>query len=116
MADQSAGDYQASQIGWSGRVDPDGNIHQFMTSDGGINDSKFSNPEVDELLNKARKSNDLDVRRESYSAARALLNDELPIVYLYHQTWIWALDSDITGFTPYPDGMIRLEGMKKEEG
>jgi len=116
LADQSAGDYQASQIGWSGRVDPDGNIHQFMTSDGGINDSKFSNPEVDELLNKARKSNDQDVRRESYTAARAILNEELPIVYLYHQTWIWALDSDISGFTPYPDGMIRLEGMKKEEG
>ncbi|KZZ30371.1 ABC transporter substrate-binding protein, partial [Sulfitobacter sp. HI0082] len=93
LADQSAGDYQASQIGWSGRVDPDGNIHQFMTSDGGINDSKFSNPEVDELLNKARKSNDQDVRRESYTAARAILNEELPIVYLYHQTWIWALDS-----------------------
>ncbi|MFC6643651.1 ABC transporter substrate-binding protein [Sulfitobacter profundi] len=100
LADQSAGDYQASQIGWSGRVDPDGNIHQFMTSDGGINDSKFSNPEVDELLNKARKSNDQDVRRESYTAARAILNEELPIVYLYHQTWIWALDSDISGFTP----------------
>ncbi|HAC49372.1 MAG TPA: ABC transporter substrate-binding protein, partial [Sulfitobacter sp.] len=116
LADQSAGDYQASQIGWSGRVDPDGNIHQFMTSDGGINDSKFSNPEVDELLNKARKSNDQDVRRESYTAARAILNEELPIVYLYHQTWIWALDSGITGFTPYPDGMIRLAGMKKEEG
>lgn len=116
LADQSAGDYQASQIGWSGRVDPDGNIHQFMTSDGGINDSKFSNPEVDELLNRARKSNDQDVRRESYTAARAILNEELPIVYLYHQTWIWALDSDITGFTPYPDGMIRLAGMKKEEG
>ena len=35
LSDQSAGDYQASQIGWSGRVDPDGNIHQFMTTDGG---------------------------------------------------------------------------------
>ena len=116
LADQSAGDYQASQIGWSGRVDPDGNIHQFMTTEGGINDSKYSNPEVDEQLNKARKSNDQDVRRESYTAARAILNEELPIVYLYHQTWIWALDSDITGFTPYPDGMIRLAGMKKEEG
>ncbi|MCZ4365922.1 ABC transporter substrate-binding protein [Sulfitobacter dubius] len=116
LADQSAGDYQASQIGWSGRVDPDGNIHQFMTTEGGINDSKYSNPEVDELLDKARKSNDQDVRRESYTAARAILNEEMPIVYLYHQTWIWALDSDITGFTPYPDGMIRLAGMKKEEG
>lgn len=115
LADQSAGDYQASQIGWSGRVDPDGNIHQFMTTDGGINDSKFSNPEVDRLLNEARTSTDTAKRKESYDAARAILNDELPIVYLYHQTWIWALSNKVDGFTPYPDGMIRLEGVTLED-
>lgn len=115
LADQSAGDYQASQIGWSGRVDPDGNIHQFVTTDAGINDSHFSDPEIDRLLNAARASTDADVRSESYDAARAILNEELPIVYLYHQTWIWALDDSIQGFTPYPDGMIRLEGVTMAE-
>ena len=53
LADQSAGNYQASQVGWSGRVDPDGNIHQFMTCKGGINDSKVCIPEVDKLLDEA---------------------------------------------------------------
>lgn len=115
LSDQSAGDYQASQIGWSGRVDPDGNIHQFMTTDGGINDSKFSDPEVDKLLNAARKSNDEAARKKSYDDARKILNEELPIVYLYHETWIWALNKSIKGFVPYPDGMIRLEGVTKEE-
>lgn len=115
LADQSAGDYQASQIGWSGRVDPDGNIHQFVTSGGGINDSHFADPEIDRLLDEARASTDSEVRAESYDAARAILNEELPIVYLYHQTWIWALDDSIQGFTPYPDGMIRLEGVTMAE-
>ncbi|MEM7442155.1 MAG: ABC transporter substrate-binding protein [Pseudomonadota bacterium] len=115
LADQSAGDYQASQIGWSGRVDPDGNIHQFMTSGGGINDSHFSDPEIDSLLNEARVTTDASVRGESYDAAREILNEELPIVYLYHQTWIWALDDGIQGFTAYPDGMIRLEGVTLEQ-
>ncbi|TMM54165.1 ABC transporter substrate-binding protein [Sulfitobacter sabulilitoris] len=115
LADQSAGDYQASQIGWSGRVDPDGNIHQFMTTDGGINDSKYSNPQVDELLNAARTSNDTAERKAKYDAARDILAVDMPIVYLYHQTWIWALDADIAGFTPYPDGMIRLEGVTLEQ-
>ncbi len=115
LSDQSAGDYTASQIGWSGRVDPDGNIHQFMTTGGGINDSKYSNPEVDALLDKARTSTDLAVRKESYDAARAILADELPIIYLYHVTWIWALDDKMQGFVPYPDGMIRLEGVSFNE-
>ena len=111
LSDQSAGSYQASQIGWSGRVDPDGNIHQFVTCEGGINDSGFCDPEIDRLLNEARTSNDPAVRRQSYDAARAILAEELPLIYLYHQTWIWALSDAVEGFTPYPDGMIRLEGV-----
>ncbi|MEM7488095.1 MAG: ABC transporter substrate-binding protein [Pseudomonadota bacterium] len=115
LADQSAGDYQASQIGWSGRVDPDGNIHQFVTTDGGINDSGFSNPDVDTALDAARVSSDPTERKAQYDAARAILIDEAPLVYLYHQNWIWALDASIEGFVPYPDGMIRLEGVTISE-
>ncbi|MEO9779742.1 MAG: ABC transporter substrate-binding protein [Sedimentitalea sp.] len=114
LSDQSAGDYQASQIGWSGRVDPDGNNHQFVTTGGGINDSKYSNPDVDRLMNEARASTDPAVRKVAYDAARDILAEDLPRMVIYHQTWIWALDSGISGFVPYPDGMIRLEGMKKD--
>ncbi|MEM8731308.1 MAG: ABC transporter substrate-binding protein [Pseudomonadota bacterium] len=113
LRDQSAGDYTASQIGWSGRVDPDGNIHQFMTSGGGINDSGYSNPEVDTLLDGARTSTDLATRKANYDAAREILEQDLPIIYLYHVTWIWALDDGMEGFVAYPDGMIRLEGVTK---
>jgi len=112
LADQSAGNYQASQVGWSGRVDPDGNIHQFMTCKGGINDSKYCNPEVDKLLDEARRSTDNAVRKAKYDAARDILIKDLPIIYLYHQTWIWALSDKMEGFTAYPDGMIRLENVK----
>ena len=111
LSDQSAGSYQASQIGWSGRVDPDGNIHQFVTCEGGINDSGFCDPEIDRLLNEARTSTDPAERRQSYDAARVILAEELPLIYLYHQTWIWTLSDAVEGFTPYPDGMIRLEGV-----
>lgn len=112
LADQSAGNYQASQVGWSGRVDPDGNIHQFMTCKGGINDSKVCIPEVDKLLDEARQSNDTATRKAKYDAARDILINELPIVYLYHPTWIWALSGKLEGFNAYPDGMIRLENVK----
>lgn len=115
LSDQTAGDYQATRVGWSGRVDPDGNIHQFVTTDGGINDSGFSDPEVDELLNAARTSTDPETRKESYAAALAILQEQSPIVYLYHPVWIWAHDAALEGFTAYPDGMIRLEGVSLSE-
>jgi peptide/nickel transport system substrate-binding protein len=115
LADQSAGDYTASQIGWSGRVDPDGNNHQFVTTDGGINDSKFSHPKVDELMDSARVASTTEERKALYDEAMVIMLDELPRLFLYHQSWIWAYNDALKGFTPYPDGMIRLEGVTWEE-
>ncbi len=115
LSAQTAGDYQVSQVGWSGRTDPDGNLHQFVTCEGGINDSKFCDEEVDRLLNAARETNDIEERKALYAEAQAILNEQLPIIYLYHPSWIWALDSSIEGFVAYPDGMIRLENVTMAE-
>ena len=111
---QTAGDYQGSQVGWSGRTDPDGNLHAFVTCNGGLNDSRYCNEEVDRLLNDARAVNDMDERRAIYAEAQSILMEELPIIYLYHQTWLWALRNNVTGFEGYPDGMIRLAGVRVE--
>jgi len=110
---QTAGNYQLSRSDWSGRADPDGNIQQFVTTGAGLNDSKYSNPQVDKLLAEARQSQDVVVRKQKYDAAETILNDELPIIYIGHQAWIWAYNKSVTGFVPSPDGMIRLAGVKK---
>ncbi|ACM29881.1 ABC transporter substrate-binding protein [Agrobacterium sp. SHOUNA12C] len=110
---QTAGNYQLSRSDWSGRADPDGNIQQFVTTGAGLNDSKYSNPEVDKLLLEARQSQDDAVRKQKYDAAEAILNEDLPIIYLGHQAWIWGYNKKITGFVASPDGMIRLAGVKK---
>ncbi len=115
LQDQSAGAFTGSQVGWSGRIDPDGNIHQFLTTEGGINDSGYSNEEVDRLLNEARTVSDDAERKELYDEARAILNEDLPIMYLYHQTWLTGLAEGVEGFTAYPDGMMRLEGVRLAE-
>ena len=113
LKEQSAGNYQATEVGWSGRVDPDGNIHAFATCKGGINDTKYCNPEVDKLLDAARQTNDLAERKKLYASVVEILDRERPIIYLYHPKWIWALSSKLQGYKPYPDAMIRVEGMKK---
>jgi peptide/nickel transport system substrate-binding protein len=110
---QTGGNYQFSRSDWSGRPDPDGVIQQFVTTGAGLNDSKYSNPQIDKLLLEARQSQDNAVRKQKYDAAEAIMNDELPIIYLGHQAWIWAYNKSVTGFVPSPDGMIRLVGVKK---
>ena len=59
LTQTDAGKYQMFQIGWSGRVDPDGNIANFVRTNGSQNISGYSNPAVDTLLDQARKSADV---------------------------------------------------------
>jgi peptide/nickel transport system substrate-binding protein len=113
LRDQQQGKFQMSRIGWSGRIDPDGNIHQFVTTKGNQNDGRYSNAEVDKLLDEARTIYDVAERKKRYDAAQKILQDELPIVYLYNQTVFFALRSNLQGFVINPDGMIRLSGLKR---
>ncbi|WP_293856924.1 ABC transporter substrate-binding protein [uncultured Alsobacter sp.] len=106
------GDFQANQYGWSGRPDPDGNIHAFVTCKGGLNDWKYCNPEVDKILDEARTLADPAARKAKYTAATQILLQDLPNIYLYHESWIWGMKKKIDGFVAHPDGMIRLENVK----
>jgi peptide/nickel transport system substrate-binding protein len=110
--ESAAGNFDATQYGWSGRPDPDGNIHTFVTCKGALNDGRYCSPEVDKLLDEARTVNDLPKRQALYAAADKILQDDLPIVYVYYQPWPFALVKKVTGFKAYPDGMIRLKGVK----
>lgn len=110
--EMQAGNFQVTQIGWSGRVDPDGNIHQFVSCGGSQNDPKYCNEEVDRLLNEARQTNDQAARKRLYDQAQAILQADLPYIYLYYQPWTFAMTNRIEGFSAYPDGMIRLRGVR----
>jgi peptide/nickel transport system substrate-binding protein len=105
------GDFQAMYLGWSGRVDPDGNLHQFTTCAGNLNYGKYCNPDVDKALDAARVKLTTADRKAQYDAAAKILADEDPLVYIYAQPWPFVLAKKVQGFTPYPDGLIRLRGV-----
>lgn len=107
--------YEVGQSGWSGRADPDGNIHQFDTCKGSLNDAGFCNEKIDALLEEARGLQDQAQRKALYDQAQEILQDELPIIYLYYQPWIFATRANLKGFSAHPDGMIRLKGVTLEQ-
>src|ERR1700686_4694480 len=49
-----AGEYQMFLLGWSGRIDPDGNSYGFLHTKAPQNESFYSNPEADRALEHAR--------------------------------------------------------------
>lgn len=109
---QEQGEYDVFQIGWSGRIDPDGNIHQYHTCDGALNETGFCNAEVDDLLNGARAAGDTDARAELYAQALERYLPNRHIVYLYHTQLFFPHTTRLQGFEAYPDGIIRFQGVR----
>jgi len=111
LSEQRAGKYELSRMNWSGRPDPDGSIHQFVTCGAGLNDTRYCNKDVDAALNAARTVVDYNKRKALYDTATATLVDELPIIYLAHESYVYGMKKGVMGFELYPDGMIRLAGV-----
>ncbi|MBX9594860.1 MAG: ABC transporter substrate-binding protein [Roseomonas sp.] len=105
------GDFQAFLIGWSGRVDPDGNIFAFNHCRGANNDSKFCDPRVDAALEAARASVDPAERARHYATALGIALPDRHRIYLVHEGWRFAHAARLSGFRALPDGIMRLEGI-----
>jgi peptide/nickel transport system substrate-binding protein len=110
LNDSDAGKHQAFLIGWSGRVDPDGNVHQGQTCTGPLNATLACDEKVDALLNKAREVTDLNTRRALYREANDLIGARRNIIYLYHPHYIEAHAKSLKGYRAVPDGLMRIKG------
>ena len=106
------GDFEAYFTFWSGRPDPDGNIFSFATCNGAQNDSKYCNQDVDALLTKARHVADTGERKKLYDQVTEILLRDLPRIHLWHRRVFTGLSARVQGFTPYPDGIIRLKELR----
>ena len=110
LTDNDDGKHQTFQIGWSGRVDPDGNIHQIQTCKGSLNTTLACDEKIDALLNRAREVSDEGQRRALYREAIDLFTARRNIIYLYHQNYIVAFPKNLKGYKGVPDGLIRAKG------
>jgi peptide/nickel transport system substrate-binding protein len=108
------GDFEAYQIGWSGRTDPDGNIYNFVSCKAplGLNTGRYCNQDVDRELDAARTVAAPDERLAHYRNVAEHTLKDLPIIYLYHAKWLWAFSTRLSGFTPSPDGLIQPQGLQ----
>jgi peptide/nickel transport system substrate-binding protein len=112
VAATQRGDYEAAIAIWSGRPDPDGNIAFWLASDGFLNWGKYANPRLDTLFAEARAVTAVPERQRLYREAARIWMADRPHLMLYHHRWFWAMRSEMQGFEPSPDGIIRLAGLR----
>jgi len=110
-----AGNFATFAVGWSGRVDPDGNFYQFVNTKGSQNDSGYSNPTVDKATNQARAVLKLSRRIGLYHTALVQVAKDLPLIYLYYPINRFGVAKAVGGVKVYGDGLIRAQfaGFKK---
>ncbi len=114
LAASQQGDYAAFYIGWSGLLDADSNIWSFLHTGGSLNTAQYSNPKVDDLLDRARLTTDIAARRTLYSEMWEQEAKDLPIIYLWTPRYILGHSARLTGFKTMPDGLMRLQGVALE--
>lgn len=112
---QDRGDFTLLQLGWSGRIDPDANITNFVRTGGSQNVAGYSDEQLDGLLEKAREAQDVGQRRELYAQVVDRLHQTDPLIYLYRQRNLTGVSTALKGVQVFPDGVVRLAfaGMAK---
>jgi peptide/nickel transport system substrate-binding protein len=84
VADNEAGQFDASIMGYSGAMSPSGLLQSFRTDPTfGRNWGGYSNPEFDAALDRASQSLGASDAMTEYSRAGSILADDAPGIWLY---------------------------------
>ena len=109
-----SGNFEALQLGWSGRIDPDQNTYDFLVTGMPNNQSRISVPELDKVLNEARAEKDEAKRKELYNQAMDLVHENASYIYIYHNYDKFGVSNKVLNFTYIPDGIIRTAKLEKQ--
>ncbi len=106
------GQFEAYVLGWSGRADPDGNLHTMLACKGPTNYAGYCKDDVEKLIDESRTSLDPVRRAAAYDKIAQQVAKDRPIIYLYHRHWLWAHSAKLSGLRAVPDGMVRVQGLR----
>lgn len=76
------------------------------------NRSFYDNPEVDKLLDDARRATDSEERAAIYAEAAQILTTEAPMAFLLHQEYLLGIAENVTGFEIDTAGIYNLKNVQ----
>ena len=88
-------------IGWAGTWDADGIMFPLFRT--GQRFSRWSNPDFDAIIEKARRTLDAAERMKLYREATQLAHDEAPWLYLFHGMDIYGVSRSVADWEPTSD-------------
>jgi len=108
LDEQNNGHFDMLMMGWLGNIDPDDFYYAQHHTNGSSNAQKFSNPEVDRLLDAGRVETNRNARAGDYAKAATIIADQVSYIYLYNPSVIQAWTTRLSGYEARRDGAIRF--------
>ena len=97
-------------VGWSGRLDPDGNTYDFVVTGSPNNDSSYSNKQVDDLMAQQRAESDRAKRKQLLLQAQQIytVDDPSRVWYGFGVSPLITV-KNLVGMESYPDRIPRFQ-------
>jgi len=94
------------RVALSNSPDPDELLGSFFPTaamaTGGLNGMRYSNPEVDKLIDQAVATTDIPTRKKLYARLQDVLSDDLPAAPLVYQKAFWGINRRVVGWNIGP--------------
>ena len=102
------GNFEATLLGWTVPVDPDcyDVWHSSKRAVGQLNFVGFHNAEVDDLLERGRRTLDQAERKRIYDRFQQILAEEQPYLFLYVPDALPVVAARFRGIEPSPSGIM----------
>ncbi len=113
VSDTQNGNFQASLIGWSGRIDPDGDMFAHFTCTGNFNYGKYCNPEADKALQEGRSTFDVEKRKAAYQRANRIIADDVPYIFIRNTVATQVSTAKVRNYLLMPDQIMRFHEVWK---
>jgi peptide/nickel transport system substrate-binding protein len=106
----TSGDFDARVGGLiPGGPDPNGLLYRRLTTSGSGNQSGYSNPRLDLILENSKKATAVEARSILYHAAQQIIHDDRPIIVLYNPITFSAFSTKLAGVWLTSYGRLRVE-------
>lgn len=115
LDEQGKGNFDSFMLGWLGNMDPDEFYYAQHHTGAGFNFQGYSNPQVDELLDRGRTETDQTTRKQLYDDAAKQIVDDASYIYLYNPDVVQGWVSEVEGYQVRGDRAIRFRDVSLAE-
>ncbi|MFC3419533.1 peptide ABC transporter substrate-binding protein [Salinicoccus hispanicus] len=110
-----SGEYQVGRYGWLGDFNDPINFLEIFKTDGGNNDTGWTNEEYTQLLNDAAQETDEAARTEMMKEAEEILMSEYPFAPIYFYTNLSVHEDTVQNMQADPLGNVQLKYVDIQE-